>query len=110
MKAFFAAAVAWLMISTSTAWAADIRGAEEQMAGLKKRIENGKRDRSLTGEEASRLDAEYEAVARLIADAKRNGKVTREELKTIEDRQEALGRMIYRQKHDAEGRQAQPHR
>lgn len=107
MKSRLVAAIVGSLIVTSTAWADELKNVDAQMVSFKKRIDNGKRDKSLTGEEAARLDAEYDALTRMIAEAKRDGKITHEEKRMIDERQDALGRMIFKQKHDAEGRPAQ---
>lgn len=105
-------ACAAIILTTSAAWAADdtvkpdaVAKIDQRMVHFKERIDTGKANKSITGDEATRLTTEYDAMARMIADAKADGKVTRAELKAIQERQAAFGKTIYADKHNADGKQ-----
>lgn len=104
--------LAAVLLTAAPVWAANhvakpenVAKAEQRMDGFKKRIDAGKANKSLTPDEANKMDAEFLAIGKMLADAKADGHVTSDELKAINQRQATFGKLIYQEKHDTEGRQ-----
>lgn len=101
MRKLTVGSFAAFLLATSGSWAADnLAGVQKRMADFRTRIDAGKADKSLTSNEAARIDADYFDIARMIAEAKSDGTVTDAELKAIHDRQEALNKAIYAGRHN----------
>ena len=68
------------------------------------RIENGRRDGSLTTQEYWHLKQEQARIAEMERRAKADGHVSREERRRLEQAQDAASRHIYQERHDGQRR------
>ncbi len=101
-----------ILMTTSAAWAAEdtakpenVAKMDHRMENFKKRIDSGKANQSIARDQAARVQADFDAIAKMIADAKSDGKVTRKELKAVRERQASLGKTIQADRRNGKGKQ-----
>jgi hypothetical protein len=105
MTKFAVIAAAALLATTGIANARDYSRYDEidqRQANQQQRIEQGRRDGSLTREEYRRLMAEQERIADMERRAKGDGRVDRHEAARIRQAQDEASRHIYQERHDSE--------
>ena len=79
------------------------RDIDQRLMHQRQRIDKGIASKSITEQEATRLNNEEEEIKRMVAEAKSDGVVTKEEEARIDKALDQLSSNIKSEKHDAQG-------